>query len=113
MLKNAIIVIVIVMAFVGGGSYGYHLADERIGRFIQSNAMDNAIFYYKKSSEIIAAIEQGNSALAIKELETLKEAEAVLFESCRDGECPEDLRLKIESVYKPSENSGTRRTPGH
>ena len=101
MLKNIIIVVVVIASFVFGGSYGYHLADQRIGQFIRSNAIENAVFHYKKASEIILAVEQGDNALAIKKLELLKGAETVLFQSCLSGDCPKELRQKIETVYKP------------
>ncbi|AZQ10052.1 hypothetical protein [Shewanella khirikhana] len=77
------------------------MADDKIGKFIQSTAIDNALFHYEKASEIILAVEQGNSALAIHKLESLKEAEAVLFQNCISDSCPEELRQKIETVYKP------------
>ncbi|GAA6145438.1 hypothetical protein [Thalassolituus maritimus] len=101
MRKNIIVIVAVIASFILGGSYGYHLADDRIGKFIQSNAIDNALFHYKKSSEIILAVEQGNDALAIQKLESLKKSEAVLFQSCLIDNCSEDLRKKIESVYKP------------
>jgi hypothetical protein len=101
MLKNIFITVLIIASFVIGGSYGYHLADERIGKFIQANAIDSALFYYEISSEIILAIEQGNNTLAIQKLESLKGAETVLFQSCLNYDCPEEIRQKIESVYKP------------
>lgn len=101
MLKNIILIVVVIASFVIGGSYGYNLADERISKFIQANAIDNAVFYYEKASEIILAIEQNDNALAIQKLESLKDAEIVLFQSCLSDTCSEELKKKIETVYRP------------
>jgi len=51
MLKNIIVTVAVITSFILGGSYGYHLADDRIGKFIQSNAIDNALFHYKKNQK--------------------------------------------------------------
>ncbi|WP_444917887.1 hypothetical protein [Microbulbifer sp. JMSA003] len=101
MYKNLLISVLFIFAVIGSGSYGYHLADERVAKFIQKNAVDNAVFHYLKLTGIIEAIEQGNEEFAIRELEALKSSEAVLFDSCLNSDCPKRLRSKIESAVKP------------
>lgn len=100
-IKTILIVFGFVIAVIGSGSYGYHLADERIAGFIQKTAIENSIFHYKKVSEIILSIEQENRDIALTKLEALKQSELVLFDSCLKYECPRYLREKIESTIKP------------
>jgi len=96
-----------------GGSYGYHLMDEKCGSLVESSAIDNLRHYFEFHDRLYILVENGSTEEVKGALAKRMKFEFHEVKNCVENSCNEFWKEKVnhEWVAKHRSNKAINSQP--